>query len=277
MTSIPDSRNIRKGRLPRGEAALQSHTTKRHTFRRSMAASSLPGPRGWSTSTPSSRQRSVRRVVNSPFSRRNRVWVCLRKREILHRDQRISSSIAPWPSSLDLFLVRGEVEADKQEQIAREYAHAGERGEFLTGALAHGREVGEIRGGEVGVAREVDEAEVDDELDDLQHGDVLLPPDADAARGLEVVPVHDDVDEEVEGDGDPGDGGVAEELGEAEEGGGAVVVGVQEGEGFLFQDEEDGVEEFEEFGQVVELQEMVVSIVVRIVWGAQRTYVVQCD
>jgi hypothetical protein len=56
------------------------------------------------------------------------------------------------------------------------------------------------------------------------------------------------VDGQVEGDGDPGDGGVAEELGEAEEGGGAVVVGVEEGEGFFLQEEEDGVEEFEVFG-----------------------------
>jgi hypothetical protein len=37
-------------------------------------------------------------------------------------------------------------------------------------------------------------------------------------------------------------------LREAEQGRGAVVVGVQEGEGFLFQEEEDGVEEFEVFG-----------------------------
>ena len=48
----------------------------------------------------------------------------------------------------------------------------------------------------------------------------------DAACGLEVVEVHDYVDEEVEGDGDPGDGGYADELGVAEEGGGAVVVGM---------------------------------------------------
>lgn len=32
-----------------------------------------------------------------------------------------------------------------------------------------------------------------------------------------------------------------------------MVVGVQEGEGFLFEEEEDGVDEFEEFGEVVEL------------------------
>ena len=81
----------------------------------------------------------------------------------------------------------------------------------------------------------------------------MLPPDFDAAGGLEVVPVHDDVDEEVEGDGNPGDGGEADELGVAEEGGGAVVVGVQEGEGFFLEDHEDCVKEFEIFGEVVEL------------------------
>jgi hypothetical protein len=47
---------------------------------------------------------------------------------------------------------------------------------------------------------------------------------------------------------------VAEELGVAEEGGGAVVVGVQEGEGLLLEEEEAGVEEFEVFGEVVELE-----------------------
>lgn len=44
---------------------------------------------------------------------------------------------------------------------------------------------------------------VNDELDDLQTRDPLLPPDADAAGALEVVPVHDDVDHQVEGDWDP--------------------------------------------------------------------------
>lgn len=34
---------------------------------------------------------------------------------------------------------------------------------------------------------------VKDELGDLANGNVLLPPDADASRALEVVPVHDNV------------------------------------------------------------------------------------
>ena len=73
----------------------------------------------------------------------------------------------------------------------------------------------------------------------------------------EVVPVHDDMDEEVEGDGHPGDGGDTDELGVAEEGRGAMVVCMEEGEGLLFEDKEDGVEEFDEFGEVIELPETV--------------------
>ena len=106
---------------------------------------------------------------------------------------------------------------------------------------------------EVRVGGEVDEAEIDDELEDLEHGNVFLPPDAHSAGGLEVVPVHDDVDSEVESDRYPGDGGDADELGVAEECGGAVVVGVEEGEGLLLEDEKDGVDEFEVFGEVVHL------------------------
>ena len=59
---------------------------------------------------------------------------------------------------------------------------------------------------EVCVGGEVDEAQVDNELKDLQHGDVFLPPDAHAASRLEIVPVHDNVHGKVESDGDPGDG-----------------------------------------------------------------------
>ena len=40
-------------------------------------------------------------------------------------------------------------------------------------------------------------------MGDLANGDVLLPPDADASRALEVVPVHDDVDSQVESDDRP--------------------------------------------------------------------------
>ena len=62
------------------------------------------------------------------------------------------------------------------------------------------------------------------------------------------------MDGEVEGNDDPGNGGVAEELGVAEKSGGTVVVGVEEGQGLLLEDEEDGVDELEVLGEVVKLE-----------------------
>ena len=56
---------------------------------------------------------------------------------------------------------------------------------------------------------------VENELGNLANCDVLLPPDANAARALEVVPVHDNVDHQIEGDRNPRDGGQANQLGVA--------------------------------------------------------------
>jgi hypothetical protein len=114
--------------------------------------------------------------------------------------------------------------------------------------------------------------EIDNELGNLHNGDVLLPPDADASRALEVVPVHDNVNAQVEGNWDPRDSGVSNELSVAEESSGAMVVGVKEGwstmlvyvvaqeieesirtERLLFEEQEAGIEQFQEFGEVVEL------------------------
>ena len=45
---------------------------------------------------------------------------------------------------------------------------------------------------------------IDDKLGDLEPGDPLLPPNSDASSALKVVPVHDDVDEQIESDRYPG-------------------------------------------------------------------------
>ena len=45
--------------------------------------------------------------------------------------------------------------------------------------------------------------ESNNELHDLQTGDPFLPPDSDSSRALEIVPVHDHVDKQVEGDHSP--------------------------------------------------------------------------
>ena len=189
-----------------------------------MSSSGLAGARSGSARA-SSRDYTIRAFLR-PRSRgtmlRRRVW----QREVLHRDQGVASGVPPRPPTLRLLLIRGEVEGDEEQEIAGQDGHARECGELLARALAAGRRPGEVGGGEVGVGREVDEAEVDDELDDLEDGDVPLPPDADATRGLEVVPVHHHVHCQVEGYGHPGYRGVADQLRVAEQRGGAMVVGV---------------------------------------------------
>ena len=72
------------------------------------------------------------------------------------------------------------------------------------------------------------DTKVNEELKNLQPSDPFFPPDANPARALKVVPVHEDVDGEVEGDGDPRDGALAVELRVAEEGCSAVVVAMEE-------------------------------------------------
>ena len=69
---------------------------------------------------------------------------------------------------------------------------------------------------------------IQNELGDLADCDVLLPPDADAARALEVVPVHDNVNSQVQGNDGPRNGSVADKLGVAKHGSCAMVVSVEE-------------------------------------------------
>lgn len=145
---------------------------------------------------------------------------------ILHLDK---SASCPGPTLLLGLVVGGDVEGDEEQEVRAEDGHASKGGKLLTGAGAHVGHPGEVAAREVGVRGKVNEAKVDDELEDLHDGDVLLPPDADATGGLEVVPVHDDVNHQVEDNGNPGDGGVAKKLGVAEKSGGTVVIGVEEG------------------------------------------------
>ena len=46
--------------------------------------------------------------------------------------------------------------------------------------------------------------DINDKLDDLETSDILLPPDSDASRTLEVVPVHENVNHEIQGNYNPG-------------------------------------------------------------------------
>lgn len=176
-----------------------------------------------------------------------------------------------------LLLVNSDVETDEQEQVRSDDEGTVEGSRFGTVTGADIREdVVEVFVGIEGISTEVDEPDVDDELDDLESGNPLLPPDSDTAGGQEVVPVHEHVDGQVQGDDDPLNGGVADNLGVAQQGGGPVVVGVQEDQLLLSQEQEDGVEQLDKLGQVVEIVKRDQSLGERL-WradGREQTVVV---
>lgn len=90
-------------------------------------------------------------------------------------------------------------------------------------------------------------------MQNLQTSDPFLPPDADATSTLEVVPVHHNVDKQVDGNRNPLYSGQTNQLSVAKKGRGTVVVSVEEGQGLLFEKEENGVDKFEVLGQIVKL------------------------
>lgn len=95
---------------------------------------------------------------------------------------------------------------------------------------------------------------VNDKLNDLQTSDPLLPPDTDATSTLEIVPVHNNVHQKVDGNRNPLHSGQSNQLSIAEKSGGTVVVGMKEGQGLLLEEQENGIDQFEVLGQVVKLE-----------------------
>jgi hypothetical protein len=165
-----------------------------------------------------------------------------------HAAERLAST-----RRLSLLLVRGEVEQDEENQVGADDNNSSQGSELLSGALAIAGHPREVCRNEVSVGCKVDEADVDDELDDLQTCDPLFPPDANTPSALEIVPVHDNMDHQVQSDGDPGHRGVANQLAVAQNGRCTVVVAVEECQGLLLEEQEYGVEEFEVLGQVGQL------------------------
>lgn len=155
--------------------------------------------------------------------------------------------------SLALLLVCGEVEGDEQNEVRADGNDTRESSKLLARALSSVRHPGEVGRGEVGVRGEVDEAEINDKLDDLETGNPLLPPNTDTTSALKVVPVHNDVNEEVQDDGNPRDGGGTDELSVAKEGGGTMVIAVEEGQRLLLEEKEDGIKKLKVLGEVVEV------------------------
>jgi hypothetical protein len=63
------------------------------------------------------------------------------------------------------------------------------------------------------------------------------------------------VDQQVDGDGNPLHGSQTNQLCVAKQSSSTVVIGVEEGQGLLLEDEEDGVQELDVFVDVVQLCE----------------------
>lgn len=169
---------------------------------------------------------------------------------ILHLHQSACGPAAPFRNWL---LVGSKIEGDEEQEVGTDDADSSNGGKLFTSTLAGIREPIPVGGGEVGPRSEVDETKIEHKLDDLHDGDVFLPPDADAARALEVVPVHDNMNHQVQGNDDPRNRSVADQLGVAEESSCAMVIGMQESQWLLLQEQEAGIDQFEEFGEVVEI------------------------
>lgn len=90
----------------------------------------------------------------------------------------------------------------------------------------------------MGVRAKVNEAEVEDKLDNLERGQVLLPPDPDSGSRTHIV-VHLDVDCQVESVGHLGDRRVFFELDKVENHRHRVVEVVQELYANEYREEED--------------------------------------
>lgn len=94
------------------------------------------------------------------------------------------------------------------------------------------------------------------------------------SRVASVLPVHDHVHSEVQGDRNPRNGSVSNKLSVAEQGSGAMMIGVKESKWLLLENQEDSVNEFEVLGEVVQLGEL--DNCTRQV-GPDGTHVVECN
>lgn len=128
----------------------------------------------------------------------------------------IRNDVWPWSLSLghtseglpssrrpSILLVRSEVEQEEENEVRTEDTNSSEGSKFFPRTRTPVGHPRKISGAEISVGCEVDKSEVDNELDDLQPCNPLFPPDVNTASALEVVPVHDNMDCQVQSDGNP--------------------------------------------------------------------------
>jgi len=114
--------------------------------------------------------------------------------------------------SFDWCFIGLDVEVDEEEQVAGQEEASEDSSRLGSRAGAIGRQRGEVGGSVVRVGAEIDHKQINDKLGDLHGGQMFLPPDASSSSGGIVVVVHDDMDSEVDRDGDPLDTSLAIKL-----------------------------------------------------------------
>lgn len=151
-------------------------------------------------------------------------------------------------------LVGSPVEGDEEEEVRRQDEGTEQSSTFTASAVGVDQswQEWEVSVDKVLVGGKVDDANVDDELGDLQSREIFLPPEPGTTSGSVVVVVHDDVNEQVECDDDPLHRGLSVELGVAQNGSGCVVEDVKESKGLLLEDKEDSVDELDVLDVVVD-------------------------
>ena len=111
--------------------------------------------------------------------------------------------------------------------------------------------------------------QINDELRNLESGNPFLPPDPNPPGSLKIVPVHHDVDGEIESNWHPRYGRVADQLRVAKEGRCTVMIAMKKScetyqhchasifdcrtQWFLFQHKENRVEELQIFRKIIQL------------------------
>lgn len=152
----------------------------------------------------------------------------------------------------DWLLVRLNVKIDEQTQIACEKKAAKKCRRLRSSAGATIGEPLPVSVSEVGIRAKVDDEKVDDKLDDLHGGQVLLPPYLSSTSSCVVVVIHKDMNAQVERDYNPRHTGLPVELSVAQESSCRVVEDVQKCEGFLLERKEDRVQQLEIFKVIVD-------------------------
>lgn len=97
------------------------------------------------------------------------------------------------------------------------------------------------------------EDDIKDELDDLHGGKVLFPPGLNTDRRQSVIPVHEGMDDQVQGNRDPLNSRLTYELSVAKNEGEAVVVNMQECKVVALENEQNGIEQFPHLKQVINI------------------------